>query len=68
MCVAEVTVGLSDEDAAVLVTNLFGDDFEIGAGFDGVADEIVAEAVAGELRKLCEFAAVTHGAADGFNF
>lgn len=50
--VAEVAVALGDEDAAVFVTQPTRDDFEIDAGFDGVAGEVMPQGVVASRRRM----------------
>jgi hypothetical protein len=40
-----ISIGLGDEDAAVFVAEPLRDDFEVDAGFDGVAAKEVAHGV-----------------------
>jgi hypothetical protein len=49
MCVPKVAVRLRNKQAAVFVSDPRGDGFEIDAGLDGVANEVMAQAVVRDI-------------------
>ena len=47
-----MAVRLRNKESAVFVADPCGDGFEIDAGLDGVADEVMAQAAVGEIGRL----------------
>lgn len=60
-----MAVGFGDEETAILVANPSGDRLEVHALLNGVADEVMPQAVVGEVRQFGAFTGVLDCRAGG---